>query len=102
MTGERISVVLPVYNERDNIAACLTGLWRALAHVEHEILVCYDTDEDSTLEGIRAMGDAAPPSLVLMKNTLGRGPHRALEAGFRRRAATSWSPAWRTSRIRRS
>jgi hypothetical protein len=83
MTGERISVVLPVYNERDNIAACLTGLWRALAHVEHEILVCYDTDEDSTLEGIRAMGDAAPPSLVLIKNTLGRGPHRALEAGFR-------------------
>ena len=83
MTGERISVVLPVYNERDNIAACLTGLWRALAQVEHEILVCYDTDEDSTLEGIRAMGDAAPPSLVLIKNTLGRGPHRALEAGFR-------------------
>ncbi len=55
MTAERISVVLPVYNERENIAPCLTGLARALKDVEHEILVCYDFDEDTTLEGIRAI-----------------------------------------------
>ena len=82
MTAERISVVLPVYNERENIAPCLTGLARALKDVEHEILVCYDFDEDTTLEGIRAMGDAAPKSVRLVKNTLGRGPHNALKAGF--------------------
>lgn len=82
MTAERISVVLPVYNERENIAPCLTGLARALEGVEHEILVCYDFDEDTTLEGIRAMGAAAPKSVQLVKNTLGRGPHNALKAGF--------------------
>jgi len=82
MTVERISVVLPVYNERDNIATCLTGLDRALQGVEHEILVCYDFDEDTTLAGIRAMGEAAPRALRLVKNTLGRGPHNALKAGF--------------------
>lgn len=79
---ERISVVLPVYNERDNIAPCLNGLWSALQHVEHEILVCYDFDEDTTLEGIRAMGAKLPKSVRLVKNTLGRGPHNALKAGF--------------------
>lgn len=82
MTAERISVVLPVYNERENIAPCLTGLARALKDVEHEILVCYDFDEDTTLEGIRAMGAAAPKSVRLVKNTIGRGPHNALKAGF--------------------
>lgn len=82
MTETRISVVLPVFNERDNIAPCLAGLWRALADVEHEILVCYDFDEDTTLAGIRAMGDAAPRTVRLVKNTLGRGPHKAIQAGF--------------------
>jgi hypothetical protein len=82
MTADRISVVLPVFNEQHNIAACLTGLERGLAGVEHEILVCYDFDEDTTLAGIRAMGADAPRSLRLVKNTLGRGPHNALKAGF--------------------
>lgn len=80
--ARRISVVLPVYNERENIAPCLRGLARALANVEHELLVCYDFDEDTTLEGIRAMGAEAPRSIRLVKNTLGRGPHKAIQAGF--------------------
>src|SRR6058998_2432280 len=76
-----ISVVLPVYDERENIAACLRGLWGALAAVEHEILVCYDFDEDSTLPVIAAMPDR-PPSVRLVRNTLGRGAPNAIRAGF--------------------
>ncbi|MBL8859202.1 MAG: glycosyltransferase [Planctomycetes bacterium] len=79
--ASKISVVVPVYNERENIGACLRGLWKALAEVPHEILVCYDFDEDTTLVGIREMGDA-PPSLRLVKNTRGRGAANALRAGF--------------------
>lgn len=78
----KISVVVPVYNERENIGACLRGLWRALEHVPHEILVCYDFDEDTTLVGIREMGGDAPPTLRLVKNTRGRGAANALRSGF--------------------
>ncbi|HUR27795.1 MAG TPA: glycosyltransferase [Planctomycetota bacterium] len=81
LPGERISVVVPVYNEHLNIEACLRGLWKSLATLEHEILVCYDFDEDSTLPAIAAMADR-PPSVRLVKNTLGRGAANALRAGF--------------------
>ncbi len=77
----KISVVVPVYNERENIGACLRGLWGALRNVPHEILVCYDFDEDTTLVGIREMSDA-PPTLRLVKNNRGRGAANALRAGF--------------------
>jgi hypothetical protein len=76
-----ISVVLPVYREADNIQPCLRGLWGALQGVEHEILVCYDLDEDPTLEAIAAMADR-PPSVRLVKNDFGRGAANAIRAGF--------------------
>ena len=79
--GPKISVVVPVYNEHDNIAACLLGLWNALSGAPHEILVCYDFDEDTTLAAIAAMPDR-PPTLRLVKNTIGRGAANALRAGF--------------------
>ncbi|MBL8863798.1 MAG: glycosyltransferase [Planctomycetes bacterium] len=78
----RISVVLPVYNEAANIQACLRGLAAALEGVEHEILVCYDFEEDSTLPAIAAMEDA-PKTLRLVRNDSGRGAANALRAGFR-------------------
>jgi len=81
MTSPRISVVLPVYNEHLNIEECLRGLWRALEPHEHEILVCYDFDADSTLPAIAAMKDR-PPSVRLVKNEIGRGAANALRAGF--------------------
>ena len=77
----RISVVLPVYNERESIAPCLRGLEPALASEDHEILVCYDTDEDTTLPAIAAMPDR-PASVRLVKNTLGRGALNAIRSGF--------------------
>jgi glycosyltransferase involved in cell wall biosynthesis len=74
--------VVPVYNEHDSIAACLLRLDAALAGEEHEILVCYDFDEDTTLAAIAAMNDR-PASVHLVKNTIGRGAANALRAGFR-------------------
>jgi len=76
-----ISVVLPVYDEEATIERCLRGLWDALRDHEHEILVCYDYDEDTTLGAIARMVDV-PPSLRLVRNELGRGAANALRAGF--------------------
>jgi len=76
-----ISIVLPVYNEADNIVPCLRGLRAALNALPHEILVCYDFEGDSTLPAISRMSDC-PPSVRLVKNDLGRGVAFALRAGF--------------------
>jgi glycosyltransferase involved in cell wall biosynthesis len=73
MAAEKlISVVLPVYNEAENIQACLRGLWSALKDVPHEILICYDFDGDSTLPAVANMNDK-PATVRLVKNDLGRG-----------------------------
>lgn len=76
-----ISVVVPVYNEGENIRPCLHGLWNALKEVPHEILICYDHEGDTTLPAIEDMPDR-PPTVHLVKNDLGRGVAFALRAGF--------------------
>lgn len=70
-----------MHNERENIGPCLRALWLTLRETEHEILVCYDFDADSTLVGIAAMEDC-PPSVRLVKNDLGPGVAYAMRAGF--------------------
>lgn len=81
LIARRVSVVIPVYNEDRNIAECLRRLAHALASEDHELLVCYDFDEDRTLAAIAAMPDK-PPSVRLVKNDLGRGPAFAIRAGM--------------------
>ena len=81
MRAALISVVIPVYNEAENIQSCLRGLYGALRDHPHELLVCYDFDGDSTLPAIAAMPDR-PPTVRLVKNDLGRGVAHALRAGF--------------------
>jgi glycosyltransferase involved in cell wall biosynthesis len=81
MPARTISVVVPVYNEAENIAPCLRGLARVLDGSPHEILVCYDFDEDTTLAAVAAMPDR-PASVRLVKNELGPGAANALRAGF--------------------
>jgi glycosyltransferase involved in cell wall biosynthesis len=76
-----ISVVVPVYEEAENIGPCLRGLGVALADLPHEILVVYDFPEDGTLRAIAAMPDA-PATLRLVRNDLGRGVAFALRKGL--------------------
>ncbi|MFL5241353.1 MAG: glycosyltransferase [Gemmataceae bacterium] len=75
-----ISIVVPVYNESDNIVLFLTDLEAALLE-PHETLIVYDYPEDNTLPAIAAM---QPPcqSVCLIHNTLGKGVLNALKAGF--------------------
>lgn len=80
--GDRlVSVVIPVYNEGENIRACVRRLTEALADTPHELLVCYDFDEDTTLPALAAMPDR-PESVRLVRNSLGKGVANALIAGF--------------------
>ncbi|OBA76663.1 glycosyl transferase [Mycobacterium sp. 1554424.7] len=80
--GDRlVSVVIPVYNEGENIQVCVRRLTEALADTPHELLICYDFDEDTTLPALAAMPDR-PESVRLVRNSLGKGVANALIAGF--------------------
>ena len=73
-----LDIVIPVYNEGDNIARVLDALQRAVK-TPFRVLICYDFDEDSTLEALRHY-DAAF-EIQLVKNRR-RGVHGAVVTGF--------------------
>lgn len=80
MTPPLISIVVPVYNEAENIQPFLRELEAALAEA-HETLIVYDFPEDSTLPAIAALQPPCP-NVRLVHNTLGKGVLNALKAGF--------------------
>src|SRR5260370_39688724 len=62
-----ISLVVPVYNEADNIGPFLREV-EAAVHEPHEILIVYDFPEDRTLPAVAAL-DPPAPSVRLVQNT---------------------------------
>ena len=75
-----LSLVIPVYNEADNVVPLLRDL-EAKVREPHEVLLVYDFPEDSTLPAVTAMQPACP-AVRLVHNTLGRGVLNAIKAGF--------------------
>jgi glycosyltransferase involved in cell wall biosynthesis len=75
-----ISLVVPVFNEADNIQPFLRDVE---AHVRepHEVLLVYDFPDDTTLPAVAGMQPPAA-NVRLVHNTLGRGVLNALKAGF--------------------
>ena len=81
MTGApALTVVVPVYNEPDNIGPTLRRLADAV-HVPAETLVVYDFEADTTVPVVRSM-QAELPSVRLVRNDLGRGVLNAMKAGI--------------------
>jgi dolichol-phosphate mannosyltransferase len=74
------SIVVPVFNEAENIQPFLHDL-EADLHELHETLLVYDFPEDSTLPAVAAMQPPCP-NVRLVHNTLGKGVLNALRAGF--------------------
>lgn len=75
-----ISLVVPVYNEADNIIPLLEAV-RSGVNGEHETLIVYDFEEDTTLPPAREFGNDYP-QLRLVHNTIGPGVLNALRAGL--------------------
>jgi glycosyltransferase involved in cell wall biosynthesis len=74
------SIVVPVYQEAENIGPFLRDLERTL-NGPHEILLVYDFPEDTTLPAVAAMRPC--PGVRFVRNELGRGVLNAIKAGFR-------------------
>jgi glycosyltransferase involved in cell wall biosynthesis len=75
-----LSIVVPVFNEADNIGPFLRDL-EAVVTEPHEVLIVHDFPEDTTLPAIAAL-DPPVQNVRLVLNTLGRGVLNALKAGF--------------------
>ena len=86
------SVVVPVYNEAENIVLFCR---KAVAELPpgFELLVCYDFDADATLPALAAMPPGEKPAAVrLVPNDL--GPGVAMRS---RRACVRRGPPWSLS-----
>jgi len=77
----RLSIVMPVYNEGENIRLVLEAVQREVKTRPIEVLVVYDFDEDNTVPVVVGM-QALFPEVRLVRNDLGRGVLNALRKGF--------------------
>ena len=81
----RVSVVIPAYMEGENIVAVLDRIFEAVT-LPAEVLVVYDTPDDSTVPFLRSYAKHEP-RLKPVLNTLGRGPANALRYGIKQASA---------------
>ena len=74
-----LDIVIPVYNEGDNILPVLESLRRHV-RTPFRVHICYDRDDDDTLPVLRSYQHHL--DIQLVKNPA-RGPLQAILAGFR-------------------
>jgi glycosyltransferase involved in cell wall biosynthesis len=77
----RLSFVVPVYEEGENIGSLLDALGEATDLRAHELLVVYDRDSDSTLPVLDLLKPLYP-TLRTVRNAYGGGARKALLTGF--------------------
>ena len=84
MTGPRLSVVIPVYNEEECIGECVREVFGVMDGLgePYEVIVVDDGSTDGTVERLRALRTRYPLLRVvrIQKNS---GQTAAMDAGFR-------------------
>ena len=79
--AEKLSIVVPVYNEGDNFPALRAALIENV-RTPFEVFVVYDFDEDNTVPAVQRVMDEGDTRFHLVKNSLARGVVGALRTGF--------------------
>lgn len=77
-----LSVVIPVYNEGENVVPTLRGVVERTRTRPLEVLVVHDMDEDTTVPVVKRLHEELP-EVRLHRNTLGRGALNAMKSGLR-------------------
>lgn len=75
----KLSVVISVYNEKENIKPLLAALEEHLSHLEHEVVIVDDGSGDGTLEELKKEARHNTVVVEFMKNF---GQSSALAAGI--------------------
>src|SRR5579859_2938079 len=76
-----LTVVVPVYNEGENVIPTLRGIVERTKTRPLEVLVVHDMDEDTTVPVVKRL-QASMPELRLYRNTIGRGVLNAIKSGL--------------------
>jgi glycosyltransferase involved in cell wall biosynthesis len=74
-----LDILIPVYNERENIIAVMKSLERHVI-TPFRVLICYDFDEDNTLLELKKFSSSRF-EIIPVKN-MGHGAHGAVLTGF--------------------
>lgn len=78
----KLSVVIPVFNEQDNIAPLLTALQKYLSPYDYEVLFVNDGSKDGTVDAVKAAG-TKDSRVKLVSFNRNFGHQTALIAGYR-------------------
>ena len=68
ITNKLLSVVIPVYNEQDNVALLTQKIHESLKGYQYEIIFVNDFSTDQTLKVIKALKDPLVHLIELKKN----------------------------------
>jgi dolichol-phosphate mannosyltransferase len=68
---EKISLIIPTYNEKDNIAPLLERVAKALSGCDYEVLVVDDNSRDGTIEAAQALASRYPVKVLVRQNERG-------------------------------
>jgi len=77
--NEKISVILPTYNEKDNILSLIDAIHNELADYNHEILVVDDNSPDGTYQAVL---DLNHPYAKAILRTNNRGLANSIRCGL--------------------
>jgi dolichol-phosphate mannosyltransferase len=78
-TVGKISIILPAYNERENVIPLIAAIHEALGAVDHEVLVVDDNSPDGTYAAIEALAD---PRARCILRTTDRGFAKSIRCGL--------------------
>ncbi len=76
----RLSVVIPVMNEEENIKPLLKAIREALKNIDYEVILVDDGSEDNTVEELKKYKDERTKIIVLNRNY---GQTTAIAAGIK-------------------
>ncbi|MGH3402959.1 MAG: glycosyltransferase family 2 protein [Streptosporangiaceae bacterium] len=85
LSDPRVSIVVPAYNEDEDIVPVLDRLFEAV-HLSCEVLVVVDTEQDSTIPVAEEYA-LKEPRLRCLVSTYGPGPANAIRFGIEAAAA---------------
>jgi glycosyltransferase involved in cell wall biosynthesis len=75
-----VSIIIPVYNEAENIRICLESI-ESVVTMPYTISIVYDTEEDTTVPVVREL-IKSNERIRLLKNKYGRGALNAIKTGL--------------------
>lgn len=78
----KLSIIIPAYNEEDNIEEVIDKIEYSLSGLDYELIVVNDHSQDATAERVNKLSGKYS-NIKLVKNNLDKGFANALKTGFR-------------------